>query len=147
MSQNAEPQLIEPVLHQLGPLLAQALVYNVGGMAARSELDKISDPLKKLVLQVRSKNWLDSALRSDSFPSDKVTEKEKNTFLQKVIRYDFFSSIHPYYEHWLTITKPSWSEGNKSSRQGILVGMSRLKFCLRFIEIATLPQNLEDFWG
>lgn len=84
------------MLHQLGPLLAQALVYNVGGMAARSELDKISDPLKKLVLQVRSKSWLDVALRSDSFPSDKVTEKEKNAFLQKVIRYGLFLHIYPY---------------------------------------------------
>jgi hypothetical protein len=60
-------------------------------MAARSELDRISDPLKKLLRQVRSKSWLDAALRGNSFPSDKVSDKDKSAFLQKVIRYDLRS--------------------------------------------------------
>lgn len=77
---------IETALQQLGPLLAQALIYNIGGNAARSELDKISDPLKKLVVrQLRSKNWLEAALLGDSFPSDKVTSKDKTIFLQKIM--------------------------------------------------------------
>jgi hypothetical protein len=51
-------------------------------------LDKISDPLKKLVLrQVRSKSWLEAALLGETFPSDKVTIKDKTVFLQKLMRY------------------------------------------------------------
>lgn len=86
---NHEPQLqqlVETALQQLGPLLARALVYNIGGMAARSELDKIADPLKKLLRQVRSRSWLDEALLDNSFPSDKVTNKDKSAFLQKIMR-------------------------------------------------------------
>jgi len=88
---NQEPplqELIETALQQLGPLIAQALIHNIGGNAARSELDRISDPLKKLVTrQVRSKIWLEAALLDDGFPSDKVTTKDKIIFLQKVMRY------------------------------------------------------------
>jgi hypothetical protein len=63
-------------------------MYNIGGNAARSELDKLSDPLRKLVVaQVRSKAWLDAALRGDAFDSDKVTMKDKLVFLQKVMKY------------------------------------------------------------
>jgi len=79
---------IDSALQQLGPLLAQALIYNIGGNAARSELDKLCDPLKKLVIrQVRSKAWLEAALRDDGFPSDKVVDKDKMVFLQKIMRY------------------------------------------------------------
>jgi hypothetical protein len=61
---------IDNVLQHLGPMLAEALIYNIGGQAARSELDKLSDPLKKLVTrQVRSKSWLEAALSGNSFPS------------------------------------------------------------------------------
>jgi hypothetical protein len=79
---------IDNVLQHLGPVLAEALIYNIGGHAARSELDKLSDPLKKLVTrQVRSKGWLEAALLGNNFPSDKVTSKEKGVFLQKLIKY------------------------------------------------------------
>ena len=89
--QNEESHLQEAIhgaLQQLGPLLAQALIYNIGGNAARSELDRLSDLLKKLVVrQVRSNNWLEAALFGDDFPSKKVTVAERRTFLLKVMRY------------------------------------------------------------
>lgn len=70
-----------------GPLLAQALIYNIGGHAARSELDKLSDPIKKLtVRQVNARSWLESALLAQSFPSNKVGVQEKRQFLQKVMK-------------------------------------------------------------
>jgi hypothetical protein len=79
---------IENVLQHLGPMLAEALIYNIGGHASRSELDKLSDPLKKLVTrQVRSKSWLQAALLGSNFPSAKVTVKEKEIFLQKLMKY------------------------------------------------------------
>ncbi len=68
-------------------MLAQALVYNIGGHAARSELDKLSDPVKKLVMrQVNAKAWLETALLDASFPSDKVSDKDKKLFLQKIMK-------------------------------------------------------------
>jgi hypothetical protein len=69
-------------------MLAQALVYNIGGHAARSELDKLSEPVKKLVVrQVHSKNWFEAALFDINFPSDKVTVKDRAVFLQKIMKY------------------------------------------------------------
>jgi hypothetical protein len=80
-------EAITNALQHLGPLLAQALIYNIGGAAARSELDKLSDPLKKLVVsQMRAKSWLEAALRDGSFPSDQVGDKEKTVFLAKVMK-------------------------------------------------------------
>lgn len=71
----------------LGPLLAASLIRNVGGNAARSELDRISEPLKKLVTQhVKAKLWLEQALADASFPSSRVTPEEKSMFLKKVLR-------------------------------------------------------------
>lgn len=75
-------------MEHLGPLLAQALVYNIGGSAARSELDKLSEPLKKLVAShVRAKKWLEASLLDAEFPSQAVTEKDKIVFLQKVMKF------------------------------------------------------------
>jgi len=60
----------------------------MGGDAARSDLDKLCDPLKKLVVrQLRSRNWLEAALLADNFPSTKATSKDKAVFLQKLMRY------------------------------------------------------------
>jgi hypothetical protein len=68
-------------------MLAQALIYNIGGHAARSELDKLSEPVKKLVVrQVNARTWLEAALLDPSFPSDIVSDKDKQFFLQKIMK-------------------------------------------------------------
>jgi hypothetical protein len=75
-------------MRTLGPMIAQSLVQNIGGNAARSELDKLSDPLKKLVVeQAQAQSWLEQALLSDSFPSSQVSREQKLTFLKKIIGY------------------------------------------------------------
>lgn len=52
-------QAIATALTHLGPLLARALVRNMAGHAARSELDKLCEPLKKLVTtRVEAQAWL-----------------------------------------------------------------------------------------
>jgi hypothetical protein len=85
---SSSKESINNALRQLGPLLARALIYNIGGNAARSELDKLSEPLKKLVVsQVQSKAWLEAALRGDAFDGDKVAIKDRLVFLQKIMRY------------------------------------------------------------
>ncbi|KAL3425767.1 hypothetical protein PVAG01_02558 [Phlyctema vagabunda] len=77
---------LQNILQYLGPLLAKALIYNFGSHAARSELDRLVDPLRKLVVgQVRSKSWLEAALMADDFPNSTVTTSERRVFLQKII--------------------------------------------------------------
>ncbi|CAM1510299.1 Fc.00g006340.m01.CDS01 [Cosmosporella sp. VM-42] len=76
---------ISQAMNMLGPLLAQSLARNLGGNASRSELDKLSEPLKKLVNRYpMARNWLESALTHPSFPSNKVTPGDKSLFLKKV---------------------------------------------------------------
>jgi hypothetical protein len=78
---------INSAIVHLGPILAHTLIQNIGGKASRSELDKLSDPLKKLVVQhALAKQWLETALNDASFPSDKVSHDEKALFLKKVLR-------------------------------------------------------------
>lgn len=74
-------------MEHLGPSLAEALIYNISGNAARSELDKISDPLRKLIArQVHAKIWLENALLRQHPTMANVDERDKRLFLQKVIR-------------------------------------------------------------
>lgn len=62
-------------------------MHNIGGNASRSELDKLSDPLKKLVVQhPRAKQWLEAALLDPTFPSTQVSADDKSMFLKKVIK-------------------------------------------------------------
>lgn len=73
-------------MQAVGPLLCQSLMNNMGGNASRSELDRLTEPLKKLVSRhMKSKIWLGTAMSHDSFPSKRVTEEEKATFVRKVI--------------------------------------------------------------
>ena len=70
-----------------GPSLCQALIYQIGGNAARSELETLAEPLKKLIVkQPQAKKWLSEALYSIQFPSKRVNDTEKRMWLQKVIR-------------------------------------------------------------
>lgn len=72
----------------LGPLLAQSLARNIGGNALRSELDRLSEPLRKLVVNYpMSREWLQSGLDHPSFPSQRVAPEQKSLFVKKVIRY------------------------------------------------------------
>lgn len=75
-------------MNTLGPLISQSIARNIGGNAARSELDRLSEPLKRLVSRHSlSRDWLLSALDDSSFPSTKVSMEEKSLFVKKVIRY------------------------------------------------------------
>lgn len=85
--QDLQP-LLNAAVSTLGPFLCQSLARNIGGNASRSELDRLSEPLKKLVSRhAKSKDWLQTALNDNSFPSDKVTQEQKNMFVKKLVRY------------------------------------------------------------
>ncbi len=75
------------VTQQYGPQLCSLLVRYIGGEAARSELDVLAEPLKKLIFaQPQAKMWLSNALSSEDFPSQKVGSTEKRVWLQKIIK-------------------------------------------------------------
>ena len=75
------------VLEEYGPQLCYVLVQGIAGLAARSELDILADPLKRLIFaQPKAKAWLQDALQSPNFPSRKVGESEKRVWLQKIMK-------------------------------------------------------------
>lgn len=78
---------MQTAMQQYGPLLCRILVRQISGEAARSEMNMLAEPLKKLVFhQPRAKQWLSEALDSDSFPSTKVGPTEKRVWLQKIMQ-------------------------------------------------------------
>jgi hypothetical protein len=83
---ESQEGIINEIKLGIGPNLAEVLINNFGGNAARSELDSLSEPLKKLVFkQPMSKKWLEAALLNPSFPSQKVDAREKHAFLAKIM--------------------------------------------------------------
>ncbi|KAI0542395.1 armadillo-type protein [Xylaria digitata] len=89
IAKSDEPNVqitLNDAMSHFGPRLSQSLVQNIGGRASRSDLDKLSDPLKKLIFQhVHASKWLEAALNDPSFPSDKVSSEDKALFLKKLI--------------------------------------------------------------
>ncbi|KAI1412971.1 ARM repeat-containing protein [Hypoxylon sp. FL1857] len=78
--------IINNAMTYLGPKLSESLIQNIGGKASRSELDKLSEPLKKLVAQhVQARQWLQAALQDPAFPSENVSPEDKELFLKKII--------------------------------------------------------------
>ena len=77
------------VTQRYGPLVAEIVVNKIAGLASRSELDELAEPLKKMVFfQPSAKVWLMDALHSDKFPSQRVNPAEKAVWLQKIMKYD-----------------------------------------------------------
>ncbi|CAH0042958.1 unnamed protein product [Clonostachys solani] len=85
-STNGLKEKVSQAMATLGPLLCQCIARNIGGNAARSELDKVAEPLKRMVNRYpETKLWLELGLNHPSFPSSKVTLEQKNMFLKKII--------------------------------------------------------------
>ena len=84
---NEAKDASEMAMNTLGPLLCQTLMRNIGGNASRSELDRLCEPLKRLVVRYPSaKHWLEAGLNDISFPSTKVSSEEKSLLVKKLIR-------------------------------------------------------------
>ncbi|KAG6125862.1 hypothetical protein E4U22_007621 [Claviceps purpurea] len=80
--QDAAKQAMET----LGPLVALSIARNVGGHASRSELERLSEPIKKLVHRYpMARQWLEAGLSHHSFPSDKITPEQKSLFVKKLV--------------------------------------------------------------
>lgn len=86
VSENVEI-MMRNAMDEYGPKLSYALVRNIGGEAARSELDTLANPLKNLTsAQPKAKAWLSDALFSDTFPSRNVGPADKRMWIQKIMK-------------------------------------------------------------
>ncbi|KAK6349593.1 hypothetical protein TWF696_005877 [Orbilia brochopaga] len=86
-SEGDEQRVVEMILQQTGEALAKNLVMAIGGGAARSELDNVTEPLKRMVFkQLQARKWLEQSMFSngEGFPSGKVTAEDKGMFLKKL---------------------------------------------------------------
>jgi len=86
------PESVRPrvrnIIGVFGPLLAISLMRQIGGVAQRSELDALCDPLKVMITnEPTAKSWLERALIADTFStvSVAVDHAEKRRFLQQIV--------------------------------------------------------------
>ncbi|KAI0382663.1 ARM repeat-containing protein [Hypomontagnella monticulosa] len=78
--------IIDNAMAYIGPKLSESLIRNIGGEALRSELDKLSEPFKKLIARhANARHWIEAALKDPAFPGDKATASDKEMFLKKVM--------------------------------------------------------------
>ena len=74
-------------LEGFGPQLCQIIIRNISGEGFRSDMDILAEPLKKLAFaHPKARTWLQEALFSPSFTSQKVSDNEKSLWLQKVLQ-------------------------------------------------------------
>ncbi|KAI4715673.1 ARM repeat-containing protein [Aureobasidium sp. EXF-10727] len=75
------------VLGAFAAPLSRALIFNIGGLAQRSEIESLCKPLRALVFSQPglAKQHLEDALLDAGFPSTNVGEKEKRVFVAKVL--------------------------------------------------------------
>ncbi|KAL9103509.1 MAG: hypothetical protein Q9163_001465 [Psora crenata] len=72
-------------LNIYGPQLCHVLAMQIGGECARSQLETIAEPLRKLVpAQPQARRWLMEALDRPDFPSSSVGAEEKRLWIQKI---------------------------------------------------------------
>ena len=77
---------VRMIVEEYSPALTHALICGIGGACARSEIDTLAQPIKRLIFRGgNAKTWLGRALISDSFPSQLVTQEDKQRFLQTII--------------------------------------------------------------
>ncbi|KAK0384775.1 hypothetical protein NLU13_7253 [Sarocladium strictum] len=77
---------VTSIMQMLGPMLCQALAKNIGGYASRSELGKLSEPVKKLVsCYPQSREWLGTAFGTLESDSINTTAEERSLFVKKII--------------------------------------------------------------
>lgn len=93
---SAEAQnFLHSATERYGPLLCEVLVHRIAGEASRSELDMLSQPLRKIIFcQESAKAWLSDALNSRTFPSQRVNQDEKRIWLNKIMRYNKAVEAH-----------------------------------------------------
>jgi len=76
---------LDQLCQSIGPLLAPSVINQIGGNAARSELDFLAEPLMKMIFrEPMAKKWIEAALFSVAFPSSRASETDKRKFLAQL---------------------------------------------------------------
>ncbi|KAI9890239.1 MAG: hypothetical protein M1814_004401 [Vezdaea aestivalis] len=84
LSENHQ-SLFQQTMTAIGPGLSGVLIEGIGGGCARSMIDVLSGPLKRLVARhPQSRKWLEDALKT-GLRAVKAGEAQKRVFLAKVI--------------------------------------------------------------
>ena len=79
--------LANAAIRDWGGEVTHALMFDIAGNAARSELDTLAELLRKLIVTMPDvKFWIQSYLLSSGFPSQLVKENDKLVFLKKVVK-------------------------------------------------------------
>lgn len=74
------------IVAHFGPSLCDAIIWQITGDAMRSELDHISDTVKKLVTtQPKTREWLAAAMSRPEFPSNRVDAADKDEFMSRLL--------------------------------------------------------------
>lgn len=85
-TETTQSKRLSALISQSGPALVRTLVFNFGGNASRSELDRLVQPFRKVVAsRVEARKWIEKALFDEQFPSQRVNSQSKNTFAAQVI--------------------------------------------------------------
>ncbi|KAL9128116.1 MAG: hypothetical protein Q9217_003137 [Psora testacea] len=72
-------------LNVYGPQLCHVLAFQIGGDCARSQLDTVAEPLRKLIpAQPQARRWLTQALGHPDFPSSRIGVDQKRIWMQKI---------------------------------------------------------------
>ncbi|RXM31433.1 hypothetical protein EOD39_7010 [Acipenser ruthenus] len=79
---------IGQVVHEDGKLLLQAVLEGIGGQSSRTLVDQFAEILFALNKHCFSylSLWLKEVLQRPGFPSSRVTQEQKNTFTQQILR-------------------------------------------------------------
>ncbi|KAK6484382.1 importin-13 [Huso huso] len=79
---------IGQVVHEDGKLLLQAVLEGIGGQSSRTLVDQFAEILFALNKHCFSylSLWLKEVLQQPGFPSSRVTQEQKNTFTQQILR-------------------------------------------------------------
>jgi hypothetical protein len=82
------------ILNRYSQSLAQILIQQVGGGASRSDLEYFTETIKALVFKGGLfRNYMRDALSSLDVQDNRVSEKDKRIFLEKLFRYFSFPKL------------------------------------------------------
>lgn len=88
-SSGASSDFTNSVIEAFGPSLVRILIQAIGGKAARSELDMLSEPLRRLIAAFPAvvKLWMEQALTDDEVfpPSERVDDAAKRRFVAQLV--------------------------------------------------------------
>lgn len=77
---------VDEITTTYGPQFGLALMLQVGGLAQRSELDVLCDPLRAMLMNQKSaQSWISAGLMNEMFPNKNITTEQKTKFMRSAV--------------------------------------------------------------